>query len=161
MSQAVLVVKLEECSLLSVSLESFCIELGFWNHGIMRSGSSGIFILIIVVASSSEASVPPKISGFMVPETSIGSETILMCTLGSGTKPVKFSWTKDGQELPSNIVTHTPASSTVYIPVVKSQDRGKYSCRVKSSFGEDSKSADLVVSGKLPLGTLPVTSNFN
>ena len=116
----------------------------------------------MVVIALTEASVPPKIAVFVVPETSEGAEATLVCTLASGTKPIKFYWTKDGLELPSNIVTHTPASSTVYIPVVKSQDRGKYSCRVKSSFGEDSKSADLVVSGKLLfLGTLLATSNFN
>ena len=118
-------------------------------------------ILVMAVVSSSEASAPPKIVGFIVPETSVGEDATLVCTLGSGTKPVKFSWTKDGQELPSNIVTHTQASSTVYIPVVKSQDHGKYSCRVKSSFGEDSKSADLVVSGKLILSQFGVLTSID
>ena len=127
----------------------------------MSTSSLGIVFLVMEVVSLTDASVPPKIALFGVPETSVGSEATLFCFLGSGTKPVKISWTKDGQELPSNIVTHTQVSSTVYILVFKSQDRGKYSYRVKSSFGEDSKSADLVVSGKLLLGTLIVSFNFN
>ena len=105
-------------------------------------------LLFLVFLSRSEASVPPKIAGILIPETSVGSEATLFCSLGSGTKPVLFSWSKNGQDLPSKHVTNTQTSTTLVIPVVKIEDRGRYTCRVKSSFGEDSKSADLVVSGE-------------
>ena len=108
----------------------------------------GFLVLSIIVVPVSEASVPPKIALFGVPETSVGSEATLFCSLGSGTKPVIFTWTKDGRNLPSKLVTNTQTSSTLVIPVVKIEDRGRYTCRVKSSFGEDSKSADLVISGE-------------
>ena len=108
----------------------------------------GFLMLSIIPLPVSKASVPPKISGILIPETSVGSEATLFCSLGSGTKPVIFTWTKDGQNLPTKHVTNAQTSSTLVIPVVKIEDRGRYTCRVKSSFGEDSKSADLVVSGQ-------------
>ena len=108
-----------------------------------------VFILIVFAMSRSEASIPPKIAAVVVPESSVGSEAILICSLASGTRPVQFSWSKDGQEVPSKLMTNQPTSSTLLIPVVKSEDRGRYTCFVKSSFGEDSKSADLIVSGQL------------
>ena len=107
------------------------------------------FLLALAVYPSSEASVPPKIAAIVVPETSVGSDATLVCTLGSGTKPVQFSWTKDGKEVSSQIITNQQTMSTVIIPVVKNEDKGRYSCLVKSSFGEDIKSADLIVSGQL------------
>ena len=99
--------------------------------------------------SRSEASIPPKIAAVVVPESPVGSEATLICSLASGTKPVHFSWNKDGHEVPSKLITNQPTLSTLVIPVVKSDDRGRYTCFVKSSFGEDSKSADLFVSGQL------------
>jgi hypothetical protein len=105
---------------------------------------------IVFSISSSRASVAPKIRMFDVPETSVGSEATLLCSLGGGTKPVYFSWTKDGKGVPENLVVHheDKGYSTVFLKSVKSQDHGRYTCHVKSSFGEDSKSADLVVIGE-------------
>ena len=108
-----------------------------------------LVLLVFSVFWSSEASTQPEIAGIVIPKTKIGSEATLICSLASGTKPVHFSWSKDGQEVPSKLMTNQPTSSILVIPVVKSGDRGRYTCFVKSSFGEDSKSADLVVSGQL------------
>ena len=120
----------------------------------LEVGMEGIcvFILIVfIIMSRSEATIPPKIAVVVVPESSVGSEATLICSLASGTKPVHFSWIKDGHEIPSKLMTNQPTSSTLVIPVVKSEDRGRYTCFVKSSFGEDSKSADLVVSGQFSI----------
>ena len=107
------------------------------------------FLLLSMMSiPRSDASVPPTIRLLDIPETSLGSEGTLICSLGSGTKPVQFAWARDGLQLHSKHVTNTQTSSTLVIPVVKIEDRGRYTCRVKSSFGEDSKSADLVVSGQ-------------
>ena len=110
-----------------------------------------ILFLIVLTVSRLEASVRPKIAAVVVPESSAGSEAILICSLASGTRPVQFSWIKDGHEVPSKLITNQPTSSTLVIPIVKSDDRGRYTCLVKSSFGEDSKSADLFVSGQFSI----------
>jgi hypothetical protein len=107
-----------------------------------------VVVLNMAVMSSARASIPPKIAAIVVPETTLRSTATLVCALGSGTQPVQFVWYKDGQEAPLSLITNQPTSSTLVIPVVKSQDRGRYSCTIKSSFGEDTKSADLIVSGE-------------
>jgi hypothetical protein len=106
------------------------------------------FLVVFLSIHFTTSSVPPKIRVFDVPETSVGADASLMCSLGSGTKPVHFTWTKDGNEIQSSHITTLQASSTLVIPVVKLEDRGRYSCSIKSSFGQDIKSADLVVSGE-------------
>jgi hypothetical protein len=106
-------------------------------------------LVSVFITSLAGASTPPKIRVLDVPsKTSVGEEAALTCSLGLGTKPVQFIWTKDGQEVPSKLVTSLQTTSTIVIPVVKLEDRGRYSCKIKSSFGEDVKSADLVVSGE-------------
>ena len=110
-----------------------------------------VFILAnIVIMKSSEASVPPKIRMFDIPETSVGSEATLLCSLGSGTKPVQFRWTKDGKEVDHSFVIHHEEKgySTIFIKSVSLQDRGRYTCHIKSSFGEDFKSGNLVINGE-------------
>ena len=106
-------------------------------------------VLVLAALTSSEASVPPKIAGIMASEATVGGDATLVCTLSSGTKPVQFSWTKDGKAVSSNIITTIQTTSTIVIPIVKTEDKGRYTCSVKSSFGEDTKSADLIVSGQL------------
>ena len=108
-----------------------------------------LVLVVFTAFRSSEASVQPEIAALVVPNSKIGSEATLFCSLASGTKPVQFSWIKDGHKVPSKLITNQPTSSTLVIPVVKSDDRGRYTCFVKSSFGEDSKSSDLVISGQL------------
>jgi hypothetical protein len=105
-------------------------------------------LLVLWLLKSSVASIPPKISGILVPETAVGEEARLMCSLSSGTKPVQFIWTKDGHEVPVQLITNHKTSSTLVIPSVSIQDKGEYTCQAKSSFGEDVKSANLVVSGE-------------
>ena len=106
-------------------------------------------LAFIAIISSSRASVPPKIAFLGIPETSIGSEATLLCSLGSGTKPIQFRWTKDGKEVDHSLVIHHEEKgySTIFIKSVNLQDRGRYTCYVKSSFGEDSKPGDLVING--------------
>jgi hypothetical protein len=104
---------------------------------------------VSMIISVTRASLPPKIRHLEVPKASIGGEALLVCSLDSGTKPIQFIWTKDGKEVSSNLVTNIQTISTVAIPVVKIQDRGIYTCKAKSTFGEDVKSANLVISGEL------------
>lgn len=113
-----------------------------------------LMLCITVFFSPSRSSSPPIIAAIVVPQSSVGDETTLLCSLGGGTKPVHFSWTKDGKDVPSSLVVphHESGFSSVILKNVKPQDQGTYTCHVKSSFGEDSKSAHLAVSGEFPIG---------
>ena len=117
----------------------------------MRSTTS-IFLLLAIQVSliRVEASVRPEIAALVVPKGSVGAKTTLLCTVSSGTEPLQFHWSKDGKSVPANLITnHVGASfSSLVINSVKTEDRGRYSCLVKNAFGEDSKSADLIVTGQ-------------
>jgi hypothetical protein len=89
-----------------------------------------------------------------VSDTSIGGEATILCYLASGTKPVQFIWAKDGEDVNSQFVTSLQTSSTLVIPTARIEDRGRYTCKVKSPFGEDVKSADLVIKGELNIDLL-------
>ena len=107
-------------------------------------------LAFVAIMASSNASIPPKIRLLDIPETLVGSEATLLCSLGSGTKPVQFRWTKDGKEVDHSLVVHhhNAGYSTIVMKDVELQDRGRYTCDVKSSFGEDSKSGDLIINGE-------------
>lgn len=107
----------------------------------------GVMLAMLIV--SSEGSVPPRIATLVVPKTSAGEEAVLFCSLDSGTRPINFIWTKDGQEVTSYLVNSLQTSSNLVIPVVKPDDRGQYTCKAKSAVGEDEKSAYLVITGEL------------
>jgi len=106
-----------------------------------------VIIFSFSILQTSYASSPPKIAGLMVPPTILGSELTMLCSLSSGTKPVDFSWTRDGHEVPSSYFSNHPTNSSLYIKSVTVDDAGKYTCSAKNSFGEDSKTADLVITG--------------
>jgi hypothetical protein len=105
-------------------------------------------LLVFFLLPLTRASIPPKIKILEVPKTSIGGEATLFCSLDSGTKPVQFIWTKDGVELSPSLITSHQTSSTIFITPIKLRDKGRYTCSVRSSFGEDKRSGDLIVSGK-------------
>ena len=117
----------------------------------MRSPTSIAILLVIQVSFISvEASVRPEIAALVVPKATVGAGATLVCTSNAGTNPVQFHWTKDGKDIASNLIVHHPSAgySTVVMTSVKTDDRGRYSCLVKNAFGEDSRSADLIVTGQ-------------
>ena len=117
----------------------------------MRSSTTFVILLLVQVSFICvEASVRPEIAGLLVPKATVGAEVTLICSLASGTKPVQFRWMKDRKEVPSSLITNqaTSSFSSLVINSVKTEDRGRYSCLVKNAFGEDSKSADLIVTGQ-------------
>ena len=68
----------------------------------------------------------------------------------SGSRPIRFNWSKDGQELSSNKETEiiqTSVSSTITINEIKSSSSGNYTCEAKNSYGSDSHTAPLIVNG--------------
>ena len=117
----------------------------------MRSPTTFVILFVVQVSFICvKASVRPEIAALVVPKATVETEVTLHCLLASGTKPVQFRWTKDRKEVPSSLISNqaTSSFSSLVINSVKTEDRGKYSCLVKNAFGEDSKSADLIVTGQ-------------
>ena len=118
-----------------------------------RVGRQAMTCWVIIFSFSflqtSYASSPPKIAVLAVPSTTLGSELTMICSLSSGTKPVDFSWSRDGLSVSLAQITNHPTYSSLYIKSVTVDDAGKYTCSAKNSFGEDSKTADLVITGSI------------
>jgi hypothetical protein len=76
----------------------------------------------------------------------------LLCHTRSGTKPVFYQWTKNGQTLANSpqsdykIEIYEDHSQFV-IKSVDRNDSGNYSCIARNAFGTDSQSALLIVKG--------------
>jgi hypothetical protein len=76
----------------------------------------------------------------------------LYCSILSGTKPLFFQWTKNGQILSNSPQTNykienSEDHSFLKILSVIRADSGNYSCSVRNAFGTDSQSAILIVKG--------------
>jgi len=74
------------------------------------------------------------------------------CSVLTGSKPLFFQWTKDGQLLnnspQTNFKIENSEDQSIFkiVSVIRS-DSGNYSCNVRNAFGTDSQSALLIVKG--------------
>jgi len=74
-----------------------------------------------------------------------------VCAVSSGSRPLEFSWMKDGKSITSSTIefSQTKSSSTIEINPIKSEDAGDYKCIVKNAVGSVFHSAKLVIEGEL------------
>ena len=95
----------------------------------------------------------PKIIPLNQPEEPYneGSKFRSLCAIKSGTRPVFFTWTKNGQQLShfqNGITIKTDESednSVLSIIDIKSENAGNYTCSVSNAFGTDSYTIRLEV----------------
>lgn len=147
---------------LSHSVGRSCQDQGSFlqtKHLIEQMEKLTCLVSFLVLIHLTRASSPPKIQILVISETSIGGEATLFCSLGSGTRPVQFIWTRDGSDIDPRFVTSAQTSSTIIISSASIEDRGRYTCKIKSPFGEDSKSGDLVIKGRFGRETKRLISN--
>jgi hypothetical protein len=76
----------------------------------------------------------------------------LLCSIQTGSKPLFFQWSKNGQILSNSPQTNykienSEDQSIFKILNVIRTDSGNYSCTVRNAFGSDSQSAMLLVKG--------------
>ena len=92
----------------------------------------------------------PEIAPLFIPKVKIGTQLSIPCNVVTGNKPVSFVWRKNNEIL-SNLGIRVDAdfgSSSLVLPNISISDRGSYSCTAKNSFGEDTKSAALDLTGE-------------
>lgn len=79
-----------------------------------------------------------------------------MCSVISGTKPLRFQWLKNGMEFDQSSngfeakrydIDTKPFSSHFALHDIDSNDAGNYSCIVSNSFGFDAQWSVLQVKG--------------
>ncbi|CAG2165379.1 unnamed protein product [Oppiella nova] len=94
----------------------------------------------------------PKLafSGVSQKTQSIGSHFQIFCTVETGSLPVFFEWSRNGQTLkPSPDVNYKIENfdrfSTFMISKIVRQDSGNYSCFVRNAFGSDSQNVLLTI----------------
>ena len=94
--------------------------------------------------------VAPQIAPLLIPKTPIGGNVIINCNTVTGSRPVTFTWAKDDKEVPSSLVmSHGEQGfSLLKLDDISVKDRGNYSCSARNAFGEDHKTAQLLVDGE-------------
>ena len=94
--------------------------------------------------------IAPQIAPLLVPKTSIGKNVIINCNTETGSRPITFTWMKDDREVQSSLVTShgEQGFSILKLDDVRVKDRGNYSCSARNAFGEDHKTAQLLVDGE-------------
>lgn len=85
-----------------------------------------------------------------VPTTPIAGNVIINCNTVTGTRPVTFKWTKDDRQVDSSLVMSHGEQGFSFLKLddVRVKDRGNYSCFARNAFGEDHKTAQLLVDGQ-------------
>ena len=91
----------------------------------------------------------PVIAPLFIPKSEVGAQLSVGCTLVRGQTPVSFTWRKNNEVISdSNIhVDGKLGFSSIQLANLSQAHRGSYSCTAKNSFGEDTKTAELDLSG--------------
>jgi hypothetical protein len=81
-----------------------------------------------------------------------GDSFRLFCSVKTGSKPLFFQWSRNGQVLNkvaqnNHKIENSEKHSLFLIENVIHSDSGNYSCAVRNAFGTDSQSAILIVKG--------------
>ncbi|PRD20010.1 UNVERIFIED_CONTAM: Dscam2 [Trichonephila clavipes] len=104
---------------------------------------------IVILISGIFCQEPPVIQPFSFPEYSTVDQTVIVtCAVGQGTKPLEFSWSKNGKEIENvpNTSVHTLARfSVLTVGPASRENVGNYTCTVKNSFGKDSYTVPFVL----------------
>ncbi|GFS44500.1 titin [Nephila pilipes] len=94
----------------------------------------------------------------MVPQNpSLGDSIEIVCTIKRGSLPVAFSWLHNEQVISTEIqkkVTGNERSSHFSIGYIQSSDIGNYTCVVSNKYGEDRKTASVLIEVKRFLSVL-------
>lgn len=131
-------------------MTSVCGYPNFWKPitkwSIQLSYTFTLFLLNF--ATSQRA---PRLIPFFIPSgLQEGQLARLVCTTYQGDPPLKFSWFKDGQDLPANLhadIRQLDDYTSLTFDPVTVDHSGNYTCLVSNHLGSDKKTANLLVTG--------------
>ncbi|KAG8178099.1 hypothetical protein JTE90_017448 [Oedothorax gibbosus] len=106
-------------------------------------------LLMMWPQQSTAVNDPPRLQPILLPDmVSIGDNVVATCALRGGSKPIKFKWTKDGQEMknvPHAVVENSNDYSMLTITSATRENMGNYTCSVENTFGQDQSSFPLII----------------
>ncbi|GIY51862.1 titin [Caerostris darwini] len=108
-----------------------------------------ILIVLVVVHDIHASEEKPSLHPLMVPPNpSLGDSIEIVCTIKRGSLPVMFSWLHNGQVISAEKqkkITNNERISHFSIGYIQSNDIGNYTCVVSNRYGEDSKTASVII----------------
>uniref|UniRef100_A0A2K6STW9 Junctional adhesion molecule A n=1 Tax=Saimiri boliviensis boliviensis TaxID=39432 RepID=A0A2K6STW9_SAIBB len=104
-----------------------------------------------LVCYNSKITVPPSKPTVSIPSSAtIGNRAVLTCSEPDGSPPSKYTWYRDGIEMPDNPKTSRAFSNSSYnlnpttgelvFDPVSASDTGEYSCQAENGYGTAVKS---------------------
>lgn len=110
--------------------------------GTMNPTQMCIFAGMLQLVPGTPSIEPPRVNPFsFLKRWRAGEKTTVICTVASGTAPMKFIWMKDGKELKETSSVrfkHEQGYSMLFIEPVEVNSGGNYTCVVKNRAGIDS-----------------------
>ena len=99
----------------------------------------------------------PKLGSFAPQKSlSIGSDFLFVCNVESGSLPVFFEWSRNGQTLKTSPdanykIESSKKFSILSIDAITRSDSANYTCLVRNAFGSDTQSVLLSIKGYIYL----------
>ncbi|PRD37680.1 UNVERIFIED_CONTAM: Titin [Trichonephila clavipes] len=119
-------------------------KIYLWKESLYR-----LFIAFFVMYVTRASEEQPALYPLMVPQNpSLGDSIEIVCTIKRGSLPVTFSWLHNGQVISAEKqkkVMLNERSSHFSIGHIQSSDIGNYTCVVSNRYGEDRKTASVII----------------
>ena len=133
-----------------MSGQSYCwllilVSFSFAASGISLLASLGSLVLTVFPLNTER----PEVAPLFIPKKKIGTDLSIACNVLSGNKPVSFTWRRNNEVISDSNIHVDPKEGLSSLKLVNltQSHRGSYSCTAKNSFGEDTKTAVLDLSG--------------
>lgn len=95
----------------------------------------------------------PVLNPLLVPPNiAIGDNTEILCTIKRGTLPFDFRWLHNGKDVEKHSkykISSMQTSSHIIIGAIQASDIGNFTCMASNAFGEDSKTENVYMEGKM------------
>lgn len=118
----------------------------------MNSFNLMVLAISWLVTVSGAEQEPPNIQPILTPKViREGQKIKISCSLFSGSAPIRFSWTKNGQPMDAGedhqILSRDDVSELI-LHKIRLQDSGEYKCLAENSAGKDESVDRIQVKGE-------------
>lgn len=115
-------------------------------------GLLSTFLLVFITTITSNQFKPPKLADSVAIKTqNLGTKLKLFCQAEEGSRPLQFTWQKNGQQFSSSRnkynIYSTEEDSLLVIDQLVIEDSGNYTCSVGNSAGTVHQTTVVIVKG--------------
>ncbi|KAG8174363.1 hypothetical protein JTE90_011415 [Oedothorax gibbosus] len=108
-----------------------------------------LFTFVVLQVRSTIAQDAPVIQPFNFPEFSTTGQTaIVTCAVSKGTRPLQFSWLKDGKDIeniPNASVHNGPGFSVLTVGPASKENVGNFTCVARNMHGQNSYTSQFIL----------------